>query len=164
MKQEHLRKKIYDIITYHGDDGTSGYALSDEQVEQIVDLFPQEGGENHSGEATKMVQTTTSHNAKDTVYIKAPDFHEPVHTISQSVSEPSEGWEERFIKKFEQVEFLEDIRYFLQAEISSSYSQGREDMERKVREEVQNLSYNCDRDDDFAYVKLSDVMDIIQKQ
>lgn len=31
--------KLKDICTYHNDDGTSGYLLSEEQFEQIKDLM-----------------------------------------------------------------------------------------------------------------------------
>ena len=35
------KEEIYKIITYHGDEGTSGYALTDEQVDKIVELIEQ---------------------------------------------------------------------------------------------------------------------------
>ena len=34
-----LRDKIKEIITYHSDDGTSGYALSNEQIDALDALF-----------------------------------------------------------------------------------------------------------------------------
>ena len=39
MTQKELKEKILDIITYHSDGGTSGYALSNEQVDKIMELF-----------------------------------------------------------------------------------------------------------------------------
>ena len=36
---EELKEKIKEIITYHSDDGTSGYSLNDKQVEKIIDVF-----------------------------------------------------------------------------------------------------------------------------
>lgn len=40
MNKEELRKKVLDIVTYSSDEGTSGYLLSMEQVDRIMDLFP----------------------------------------------------------------------------------------------------------------------------
>lgn len=41
-KQE-MRNKILDIVTYHSDEGTSGYLLSDKQIDQLLALFDTEG-------------------------------------------------------------------------------------------------------------------------
>lgn len=38
MKQENLKNKIREIATYHSDDETSGYLLSEDQIERICDL------------------------------------------------------------------------------------------------------------------------------
>ena len=35
-KPKTLREKIKEISTYHSDDGTSGYLLSDEQIDEII--------------------------------------------------------------------------------------------------------------------------------
>lgn len=37
-----VMQKIRDICTYHGDEGTSGYLLSEEQFNQIEKLFKQD--------------------------------------------------------------------------------------------------------------------------
>jgi len=34
-----LRKEILEIITYHSDEGTSGYLLNDEQIGQLLALI-----------------------------------------------------------------------------------------------------------------------------
>ena len=34
-----IEEKIREIATYHSDDGTSGYCLTEEQIEKIADLF-----------------------------------------------------------------------------------------------------------------------------
>lgn len=36
------KQKIRQICTYHGDEGTSGYCLSDEQFEKLFDLIDEE--------------------------------------------------------------------------------------------------------------------------
>lgn len=37
-----MRQKIKEIVTYHTDEGTSGYLLSEEQIDKILDLIHQE--------------------------------------------------------------------------------------------------------------------------
>lgn len=37
-----LHQKIKEICTYHADEGTSGYSLSDEQFEKLFRLFEAE--------------------------------------------------------------------------------------------------------------------------
>ena len=37
-----LRERVEKIVTYHGDEGTSGYLLSPSQIQQIVDLIREE--------------------------------------------------------------------------------------------------------------------------
>jgi hypothetical protein len=34
-----LREKILEIVTYHSDDGTSGYRLTLEEVDEIIQAF-----------------------------------------------------------------------------------------------------------------------------
>lgn len=34
-----IKEEIRDICTYHSDDGTSGYSLSEEQFKKLFDLF-----------------------------------------------------------------------------------------------------------------------------
>jgi len=43
MKTQTLENKIREICTYHSDDGTSGYCLSNEQFRQVFDLLQQAG-------------------------------------------------------------------------------------------------------------------------
>lgn len=42
MKYKTIKEKIKEICTYHGDEGTSGYCLSNEQFEKIFELFDQQ--------------------------------------------------------------------------------------------------------------------------
>ncbi len=37
--EETVKNKIAGIVTYHGDDGTSGYAISTDQIDEIVGLL-----------------------------------------------------------------------------------------------------------------------------
>lgn len=39
LTNTNIRKEIREIVTYHSEDGTSGYLLSEEQIEKIVELF-----------------------------------------------------------------------------------------------------------------------------
>lgn len=39
FNQEDVRVKLLEIITYHGDDGTSGYCLSNSQIEKVMGLI-----------------------------------------------------------------------------------------------------------------------------
>lgn len=40
--KDELRKKILEIATFHDDNGTSGYLLSDEMVDKIIELIDSE--------------------------------------------------------------------------------------------------------------------------
>lgn len=43
-----LGEKLREIITYHGDEGTSGYCLSNEQIAQVEELIAQTRTEQHT--------------------------------------------------------------------------------------------------------------------
>src|SRR3990167_307734 len=53
MKNKDLREDIEKIVTYHseddiGSDGTSGYLLSNEQIDRIIEMFDSRLGELRS--------------------------------------------------------------------------------------------------------------------
>jgi hypothetical protein len=39
MKQSTFRNNLKEIVTYHSDDGTSGYLLNDDQIDSILQLI-----------------------------------------------------------------------------------------------------------------------------
>lgn len=99
-------KQIRDICTYHGDEGTSGYLLSEEQFSQIEKLLKpdkhlEQGGERFDG----YVQTgdpqfpvgyklTTSDPVED-------DTSSHYHIVkTNKMMPPQDTWEEVFIKEF----------------------------------------------------------------
>lgn len=34
-----IKKRLLDIVTYHGDDGTSGYLLDEKRIDKIIDVI-----------------------------------------------------------------------------------------------------------------------------
>lgn len=48
MKKTLVGEKLREIITYHGDEGTSGYCLSNEQIAKVEELIEQARTEQHT--------------------------------------------------------------------------------------------------------------------
>jgi len=44
MNIDEVRQKLLEIVTYHSDDGTSGYLLDEERIKKIMKLI-KKGGE-----------------------------------------------------------------------------------------------------------------------
>lgn len=55
-----LREKIENICTYHGDEGTSGYLLSNKQFEEILSLF-----DEYAKEKKKKILSRLEENKDD---------------------------------------------------------------------------------------------------
>ena len=51
-----IKEEIYKICTYHGDEGTSGYCLSNEQFDELFALFEKKLTQARNEERERAIQ------------------------------------------------------------------------------------------------------------
>lgn len=80
-----FEQKIRNICTYHGDGGTSGYNLSEEQFQRIFDLF--EDYKKELGEIVENMET----DINDVHYVQG--FEDALNKVSSLLQKDKENKE-----------------------------------------------------------------------